>query len=167
MLVAATNPCPCGYAGDPRRCRCTESDVARHRRRLSGPLLDRIDLLCALERPPAPHLAAPSGAGSAGVRERVMRARAAQAGRFAGTGIACNGHMDTAALRAHARLADGAEQRLREAYEREALSARGMHRVVRVARTIADLGGREAVASEDVLTALGLRQDRVDPALAA
>jgi magnesium chelatase family protein len=167
MLVAATNPCPCGYAGDPRRCRCTESDVARHRRRLSGPLLDRIDLLCALERPPAPHLAAPSGAGSAGVRERVMRARAAQAGRFAGTGIACNGHMDTAALRAHARLADGAEHRLREAYEREALSARGMHRVVRVARTIADLGGREAVAAEDVLTALGLRQDRVEPALAA
>ena len=167
MLVAATNPCPCGYAGDPHRCRCTESDVARHRRRLSGPLLDRIDLLCALERPPAPHLAAPSGAGSAGVRERVMRARAAQAARFAGTGIACNGHMDTAALRAHARLADGAERRLREAYEREALSARGMHRVVRVARTIADLAGREAVASEDVLTALGLRQDRVEPALAA
>jgi magnesium chelatase family protein len=167
MLVAATNPCPCGYAGDPRRCRCTESDIARHRRRLSGPLLDRIDLLCALERPPAPHLAAPSGAGSAGVRDRVMRARAAQAGRFAGTQIACNGHMDTAALRAHARLADGAEQRLREAYEREALSARGMHRVVRVARTIADLAGREAIAAEDVLTALGLRQERAAPALAA
>lgn len=167
MLVAATNPCPCGYAGDPRRCRCTESDVARHRRRLSGPLLDRIDLLCALERPPAPHLAAPPGAGSAGVRERVMRARAVQAARFAGSGIVANGQMDPAALRAHARLAEGAEQRLREAYERETLSARGMHRVVRVARTIADLSGREAVAPEDVLTALGLRQDRAAPALAA
>jgi magnesium chelatase family protein len=167
MLVAATNPCPCGYAGDPRRCRCTESDVARHRRRLSGPLLDRVDLLCALERPPAPHLGAPSGADSAGVRERVMRARAAQAARFAGAGVACNGRMEPAALRVHARLADGAEQRLREAYERQALSARGMHRVVRVARTIADLAGREAVSSEDVLTALGLRQDRAAPALAA
>jgi magnesium chelatase family protein len=167
MLVAATNPCPCGYAGDPRRCRCTESDVARHRRRLSGPLLDRVDLLCALERPPAPHLGAPSGADSAGVRERVMRARAVQAARFAGAGVACNGRMEPASLRVHARLADGAEQRLREAYERQALSARGMHRVVRVARTIADLAGREAVSSEDVLTALGLRQDRAAPALAA
>ena len=167
MLVAATNPCPCGYAGDPRRCRCTESDIARHRRRLSGPLLDRIDLLCSLERPPAPHLAAASGAGSAGVRERVLRARAVQTARFGGTGIACNAHMSSRALRAHARLEEAAESRLREAYEREALSARGMHRVVRVARTIADLAGRETVTPEDVLTALGLRQDRPAPALAA
>jgi magnesium chelatase family protein len=167
MLVAATNPCPCGYAGDPRRCQCTESDVRRHRRRLSGPLLDRIDLLCALERPPAPHLAAPSGSQSAGVRERVLRARAAQTARFAGTAITCNAHMDARALRAHARLESGAEERLRQAYEREALSARGMHRVVRVARTIADLAGREEVAAADVLAALGLRQDRGAPALGA
>jgi magnesium chelatase family protein len=167
MLVAATNPCPCGYAGDARRCRCSESEVARHRRRLSGPLLDRIDLLCSLERPPAPRLQVASGEGSAGVRERVLRARAAQSARFAGTGIVCNGHMDSRALRSYLSLAEGADECLRTAYEREALSARGVHRVLRVARTVADLAGRETVEPDHVLTALGLRQDRAAPALAA
>ena len=166
MLVAATNPCACGYAGDPTRCRCTESEVARHRRRLSGPLLDRIDLLCALSRPPAPHLAAASGVDSVEVRERVLRARAIQSRRFDGTGIFCNARMDTRARRAHARLTDAADARLRDAYEREALSARGMHRVVRVARTVADLAGQAVVAPEDVLTALSLRQDRPASAVA-
>jgi magnesium chelatase family protein len=167
MLVAATNPCACGYAGDPARCQCTESEVARHRRRLSGPLLDRIDLLCALARPPAPHLAAPPGAASIGVRERVQRARSAQSARFAETGIVCNARMEARDLRVYARLTDEAEARLREAYEREALSARGMHRVVRVARTVADLAGRANVVPEDVMTALSLRQDRPASAVAA
>ncbi len=167
MLVAATNPCPCGYAGDPRRCRCTESDVARHRRRLSGPLLDRIDLLCSLRRPPAPQLALPPGTDSAGVRVRVARARLAQSQRFAGTGLACNAHMRAPDLRSLARVEPAAQELLRDAYEREALSARGMHRVVRVARTIADLAGREEVGPADVMAALGLRQDAGSGALAA
>jgi magnesium chelatase family protein len=134
--------------------------VARHRRRLSGPLLDRIDLVCALTRPPAPHLASPSGTSSDGIRDRVLRARAIQSERFAGSGIICNARMDARALRKYAQLSEPAEARLREAYEREALSARGMHRVVRVARTIADLAGRDAVLPKDVMTALTLRQDR-------
>jgi magnesium chelatase family protein len=164
MLVAATNPCPCGFAGDPRRCRCTESDIARHRRRLSGPLLDRVDLLCSLQRPPAPQLTMPSGTDSEGVRARVVRARAVQSARFAGTGLTCNAQMDTRSLRRFARLGEAADARARQAYDTEALSARGMHRIVRVARTIADLAGRDEVAPEDVLTALGLRQDRAaDP----
>jgi magnesium chelatase family protein len=167
MLVAATNPCPCGFAGDPLRCQCSESDISRHRRRLSGPLLDRIDLLCSLHRPPAPHLTVPSGKESEGVRERVTRARAAQAARFAGSGLVANAQMDTRALRRFARLTEEAESRVRQAYDTENLSARGMHRVVRVARTIADLGGRERVGPEDVLAALGLRQDRGVARLAA
>ena len=167
MLVAATNPCPV-------RLRRGSSPLPLHGERHRAAPAPAERPAARPHRPPvrpgAPARSSSGGAvrrGLRGVRERVMRARAAQAGRFAGTEIACNGHMDTAALRAHARLADGAEQRLREAYEREALSARGMHRVVRVARTIADLAGREAVAAEDVLTALGLRQDRAAPALAA
>jgi magnesium chelatase family protein len=161
-LVAATNPCPCGYAGDRRRCRCTETDVARHRRRLSGPLLDRFDLLCSLERPPAPRLAGlPGPASSAAIRERVVAARNLQAVRFDGVAINCNAQIDVRWARLHARLDGDAQRTLTEAYERESLSARGMHRILRVARTVADLGRSEAVRGEHVLTALSLRQDRL------
>jgi magnesium chelatase family protein len=159
-LVAATNPCPCGHAGDPRRCRCTESDVLRHRRRLSGPLLDRLDLLCTLERPPAPRLARAPGGKSDEVRSRVVMARERQGRRFADELIACNGHLDARLARRYAHLTDDAERVLREAYEREALSARGMQRLVRVARTVADLAASDRVQRDHVLTALSLRQDR-------
>jgi magnesium chelatase family protein len=167
MLVAAPNPCPCGHAGDRRRCRCTEADVARYRRRLSGALLDRFDLLCTLERPPAPRLARAGPPRSDDVRARVVAARACQARRFAGSGIGANGQMDPRLARRLANLSADAERALRVAYDREALSARGMQRVLRVARTVADLAVADAIEREHVATALALRQDRLGLADAA
>jgi magnesium chelatase family protein len=145
MLVAATNPCPCGYAGDPSRCRCSKSEIARHRRKLGGPLLDRIELLMRLRRPSAAELRAPPHTTSARARERVAEARARQARRLRGTGAACNAELDLGLLRSHARIDVRAEEVLRRAYERGTISARGHVRMLRVARTIADLDGSERV----------------------
>jgi magnesium chelatase family protein len=156
MLVAATNPCPCGFAGT-RRCRCTDGDHAKHRRRLSGPLLDRIDLVLNVHPPRAEELGGARGAtSSAEVRERVIDARDRQARRLGG---GANAGMTVAELRAHATPDLAGERLLRRAYETGRVSARGHHRVLRVARTIADLAGRDRVTAPDVSLALGFRQD--------
>ena len=157
MLVAATNPCPCGFAGVGDRCRCGEADLRRHSRRLSGPLLDRMDLLISVERPTERELRAAPETSSALARERVAQARERQRFRLAG-GARCNGEMDARLVRRHVRLDDAAEQALARAYAVGALSARGRHRVVRVAQTIADLEGHDRVTHADLLTALSLRQ---------
>ena len=157
MLVAATNPCPCGYAGE-RRCRCTEADHARHRRRLSGPLLDRIDLVLSVQRPAAAQLAGHGGATtSREARDEVAEARERQARRL-GEGR-CNAHLTVPELRRHAAPDEGGAALLRAAYETGRVSARGHHRVLRVARTLADLAGRDAVLRIDIAQALGLRND--------
>ena len=168
MLVAASNPCPCGFAGVGDRCGCGEADLRRYRRRLSGPLLDRIDLLVNVERPAEVELRAAAVTSSLQARERVRAARERQARRLVGTGATCNGEMGSRLARRHARLEPDAELALGAAYERGALSARGRHRVVRVARTLADLSGRDRVTAADVLMAVSLRQrDRAEGALAA
>ena len=159
MLVAATNPCPCGFAGSVGRCRCTEADLARHRRRLSGPLLDRMDLLVHVQRPTADQLQAAAVTSSARQQGLVIAARERQAHRLAGETVTCNAQLDARLLRRHAILEASAEAVLIDAYRRGTLSARGHQRVLRVARTIADLAGRETVMREHVLTALSLRQD--------
>ena len=159
MLVAATNPCPCGHA-PTRRCRCTEADLARHRRRLSGPLLDRVDLFLHLQRPQAAQLAGASVTTSAQERERVLAARERQTTRLDGTGVTCNADMDAALLRSHADVSSAAERTLLDAYRRGTLSARGRDRALRVARTIADLCGVERIARAHVVAALGYRHDQ-------
>jgi magnesium chelatase family protein len=168
MLVAATNPCPCGFAGVADRCRCGEPDLRRHQRRLSGPLLDRMDLLIGVERPSEQELRAPPHTSSARTRERVAAARERQRQRLAGTAASCNGEMDARVVRRHVRLEEPAERLLSQAYAVGTLSARGRHRVVRVAQTVADLEGRDRITTDDVLTALSLRQrSAAETALAA
>jgi magnesium chelatase family protein len=167
MLVAATNPCPCGFAGVGDRCRCGEADLRRHQRKLSGPLLDRMDLLVNVDRPSESELRAEATIDSAEARERVADARERQHARLAGTLASCNGEMDPRLARRVVRLDDRATNALSRAYAIGALSARGRHRVVRVARTIADLERRERVLEADVLTALGLRQRPVSEAALA
>jgi magnesium chelatase family protein len=156
MLVAATNPCPCGYAPE-RRCRCTDAEHAKHRRRLSGPLLDRIDLVMHVRRPSSGDLAGNGtrGTPSADARAQVIEARERQARR----GPACNAQLPVADLRAVAALDDTGHRLLTTAYDTGRISARGHHRVLRVARTVADLAGRDRVAAEHVALALGYRVD--------
>jgi magnesium chelatase family protein len=158
MLVAATNPCPCGFAGVDDRCSCGELDLRRHHRRLSGPLLDRMDLLVDVGRPADAELRAPPRARSTEVRERVHEARERQRRRLGETGAACNGEMDVQAVDRTVRLDGAATEQLGRAYRTGVLSARGRHRVLRVAQTIADLAGHDRVAQDDVLLALSLRQ---------
>jgi magnesium chelatase family protein len=158
MLVAATNPCPCGFAGVDDRCTCGEADLRRHRRRLSGPLLDRMDLLVDVRRPDGEELRGQAHRSSAEVLARVTEARERQRRRLAGTGAACNGEMDARSAGTVVRLDGRADTELHNAYKYGWLSARGRHRVLRVAQTVADLGGREEVRREDILLALSLRQ---------
>jgi magnesium chelatase family protein len=168
MLVAATNPCPCGHAGSEQSCRCGEHELARHRRRLSGPLLDRIDLLVTVGRPDAVALAQPALTTTAAVRKRVLAARERQRARLAGTRIHANAQLDARRLRTHVRLDAPVRRALAQAYEHGGLSARGHDRVLRVARTIADLAERDTVCLDDVLQALALRtREASDTASAA
>jgi magnesium chelatase family protein len=158
MLVAATNPCPCGFSGIDDRCNCGEADIRRYRRKLSGPLMDRMDLLVGVGRPSERDLKSGPITSSERARERVAGARERQRARLDDGSASCNGEMDARMVRRHVALDELAEQALARAYAIGALSARGRHRVVRVARTVADLEGHKRVSHQDLLTALGLRQ---------
>jgi magnesium chelatase family protein len=159
MLIAATNPCPCGFAGTGERCRCSETDLARHRRRLSGPLLDRIDVLTHLRYDSQNQLSATPLTSSAKAREQVLRAREVQAMRFCEDSVTVNAHMDARMLRMHVTLGEKAHELMRAAGRTGMLSARGESRVLRVARTIADLNRSDRVRARDIGTALALRTD--------
>jgi magnesium chelatase family protein len=165
MLVCATNPCPCGYAGEGGRCGCGPAELARHRRRLSGPLLDRLDLLIALD---ARADDASVGTTSAEARASVCDARERQAARLRPEGVRVNSELDARMLASHVRLDARAEGVLAGARRGGLISPRGEHRTLKVARTIADLAGRERVRAEDVSAALALRcETRVAGARAA
>ncbi len=156
QLVAAMNPCPCGWAGDPSaRCRCTPDAVQRYWNRLSGPLLDRIDLHLAMVRlPPALLRAdAPPGESSAAIRRRVEAARTRQ---FDRAGV-LNAHLDTAGVAATCTLDAAGQRLLEQAGERLQLTARSLHRMLRVARTLADLDAAHAIAVSHLAEALGYR----------
>ncbi len=159
MLVAAMNPCPCGWYGDQRRaCRCTLHELGRYRRRISGPLLDRIDL--HVDVPTVPCAALPSAGSaesSAAVRNRVEVARCRQAERAATGGPKLNARLKGAALRRACAIPPDARKLLAEAVEKLGLSARAHDRVLRVARTIADLAGAERIATAHVAEAVQYR----------
>lgn len=159
MLVAAMNPCPCGYLGDAKReCRCSPTQIQRYRARISGPLLDRIDI----------HIDAPAlgihelrnekpGEASAAMRTRIEAARAAQRRRFAGTRLGTNARMAQAHLRRHCALDTTLGDLLQHAMEQLALSARAYDRILKVARTIADLAGADRIAAPHLLEAIQYR----------
>jgi len=167
MLVAASNPCPCGFAGSDR-CVCGELEMARYRRRLSGPLLDRLDLLVYVARPNRAELARPAVTSSSECAALVRAARERATHRLVGSGYTCNAEMDARAVGQHVRLTEDASQALELGYERLRLSARGRHRALRVARTIADLAAHEQVERGDMMLALSMRQvETADAAMAA
>jgi magnesium chelatase family protein len=160
MLAAAMNPCPCGYFGDATHvCRCAEVDIERYRARVSGPLLDRIDI--HLEVPSVPYrdlVAAAAEESSEAVRERVERARLRQRERFRDRpGLHANAHMTARDLRRYCPLSESVERLLRDAVARLGLSARAYHRVVKIARTIADLAGTEDLSTDHVSEAIQYR----------
>jgi magnesium chelatase family protein len=159
MLVAAMNPCPCGWYGDARRaCRCTQHELERYRRRVSGPLLDRIDLHVDV---PAVSCAALPGAGTAEpsrpVRERVAAARRRQAERAGPGGARLNARLKGAALRRVCPIDGTGRKLLSDAVEKLGLSARAHDRILRVARTIADLEGAERIALTHLAEAVQYR----------
>ena len=159
MLVAAMNPCPCGYLGDPKReCRCSPAQVQRYRTRISGPLLDRIDI----------HVEAPAlsltelrseqtGESSAAIRGRVEAARDRQRARFRTSRTAANARMSQAQIKEHCRLDPALGDLLQQAMEQLHLSARAYDRILKVARTIADLAGAERIAAPHLLEAIQYR----------
>ena len=159
MLVAAMNPCPCGFFADPQKeCRCTPMQIARYRSRVSGPLLDRIDI--QVEVPAVAYEALASrapGETSDAVRERVNQARRIQVERFGETGIHANARMSARDVRQYCRVDTAAEQLLENAINRLGLSARAYVRILKVGRTIADLAGVETIQSAHIAEAIQYR----------
>lgn len=159
MMVAAMNPCPCGYLGDTKHgCRCSPTQIQRYRARVSGPLLDRIDV----------HIEAPAlslaelrsetpGESSGAMRERVHAARARQHGRFSGTRVTANARMSHAQIRKHCAIDSTLGDLLQHAMEQLHLSARAYDRILKVARTIADLAGADRIESPHLLEAIQYR----------
>ncbi len=159
VLVGAMNPCPCGYHGDATHtCRCTPLQVDRYRNRLSGPLRDRIDLTVEVAAVPTRALREdPTGESSATIRARVVAARDRQRVRLASLGLRVNADLTPAAIGRHCRLASDGARLLDAAAGRLALSARSHTRVLKVARTIADLDGAETIAADHLAEALQFR----------
>jgi magnesium chelatase family protein len=161
MLVAASNPCPCGRGEDSEQCRCSPAAVRAYEAKLSGALADRIDISVSVGQPPAQELEGPQGESSAAVRGRVVAARERQVARL-GPGR-LNADMTPAESRRHASLTRDARTMLARGHATFRLSGRGHHSVIRVARTIADLHEHDLVEEEDVGEALTLRRRARDP----
>ena len=159
MLVAAMNPCPCGYFGHPTRpCVCTGNAVHKYLGRISGPMLDRIDL--HVEVPPVNYDELNSSAGeesSAAIRERVNKARKMQNERYAGTGVTCNARLTPSMLKKYCVTDSDAQMYLQLSFERLGMSARAYDRILKVARTVADLDGSEIIKKEHIFAAISFR----------
>ena len=159
IVLAAMNPCPCGYYGHPTHpCTCSPQKVQRYLARVSGPLLDRIDL--HVEVPPVEFEKLSSGGRgetSAAIRARVNRARQLQSERYADAGILCNSGLTPSMMRRFCPVTDRGMQLLKAAFDRMGLSARGYDRILKVARTIADLAGDEVIDAVHISEAVQFR----------
>jgi magnesium chelatase family protein len=160
MLIAAMNPCPCGYYGDPTHdCTCSRGLVESYQKRISGPLMDRIDIHVEVPRVDYDKLAGNTlGESSASVRARVEASRALQRTRFAGTRLYCNADMGPAEVRQHCELDEAGRGLIRAAMHQLGLSARAYHRILKLARTIADLAASPAIQTAHLAEALQYRQ---------
>ncbi len=159
MLVAAMNPCPCGFLGDPRHsCRCSPTQIRTYQNRISGPLLDRIDLQITVPAVPFRDLATGAdGQTSAQLQQQVIAARSVQTKRFAGTLVHCNAQMTPKLVKAHCQLPAEGRQLLERAMDRLGLSARAYTRILKIARTIADLAGEPQIATPHLAEAIQYR----------
>ena len=159
MLVAAMNPCPCGFFNDHlRQCSCTPQIIARYLQRISGPLIDRIDIHVEVPRLKQDELMRKTpGEPSASIRDRVRRAREIQNARYANSRIFCNAQMSTRHMKNWCRLSEDAEAMLKQAIEHLRLSARAYDRILRVSRTIADLSGEENISIAHIAEAVQYR----------
>lgn len=166
MFVASMNPCPCGYYGDPtHHCVCTPGQIQHYMNKISGPLLDRIDIQVEIAALPFKDISrAEPGEPSAAIRERVIKAREIQTRRFKDyPGVHCNAQMSERMIHHFAEPDEASLELLRKAMERLSLSARAYTRILKVARTIADLAGSESVQTQHIAEAIGYRQlDRGD-----
>lgn len=159
MLIAAQNPCPCGYYGDPTHpCTCSNAMVTRYQKRISGPMMDRIDIHVEVPRVEFEKLTAKQrGEPSDQVRQRVEEARQRQVKRFAGTELFANADMGTSEVRGYCEVDDVGRKLMRSAMAQLSLSARAFHRILKVARTIADLSGEEQITPAHLAEALQYR----------
>jgi magnesium chelatase family protein len=159
MLVASMNPCPCGFASDPlKECTCSPSEVSRYNKRVSGPLLDCIDVFVEVPRVDYDKLVSePTGESPDAVRDRIEKARRAQQVRLADTGMVANADMGPLQVWEFCQPEESAKGLLQAAMRQMHLSARGFHRVLKVARTIADLSGEAEIGLPHVAEALQYR----------
>ena len=159
MVIAAMNPCPCGYYGHPKReCRCSKKQVSAYLSRISGPLLDRFDIHCEVAPVEYDQISSKSKAeSSAAIRERVRRAREIQAERFKGTDIICNARITSSLLKEVCPTSAEADEMFRSVFDRMGLSARTHDRILKVARTIADMDGSEIIGKTHIAKAVQYR----------
>jgi magnesium chelatase family protein len=159
MLVAAMNPCPCGFFGHPTRsCNCSQMAVHKYLSKISGPMLDRIDL--HVEVPPVDYNALSSKTAeetSAEIKKRVDKARKIQMERYKGTGITCNARLTPSLIKKYCVLTDDASKYLELSFERLGMSARAYDRILKVARTIADLDSSEIIEKTHIFSAISFR----------
>jgi magnesium chelatase family protein len=160
MLVAAMNPCPCGYYGDPvKECKCTMSEITKYQKRISGPLLDRMDIFIEIPRVEYEKLTGDTNSESSGtVRDRINYARQIQQNRFDNSRISCNNDMTPIEVKEFCKTEPDAQSLLRTAMKQLNLTARAFHRILKLARTIGDLENTEYIKAHHIAEALQYRQ---------